>query len=87
MLEEIQDQISQDPDQELEELLSDKVLEQFIHKRMELMSRSGADNHAKFGQGLVEIGSGDIFLQVVDTSDPRIPVLVHIYDDQVTYRG
>ncbi|OXA37248.1 phosducin-like protein isoform X3 [Folsomia candida] len=82
--EKIADEVGTDPD--LEDLLSDKVLEQFIQKRMELMSSgegaSGADCFPRFGVGLVEIASGDEFLQIVDGSDPRVPVVVHIYDDQ-----
>jgi hypothetical protein len=83
-MEDIQEQISQDKDSEdLEELLSDKVLEQFIQKRLQLMSQSSLGHQPQFGSGLVEILSGDVFLQIVDSSNPQVTVVVHIYDDKV----
>jgi len=61
-----------------DDLMSDSIVEEFLRKRMDEMMK----NHtAKVEVGVVhEITSGDEFLKFVDETNPKIPVVVHIYE-------
>lgn len=79
MIEDLKSHI--DPEEmDLDELLSDKVLEQFVKQRMDSMSERVT---LLAGPGLVSLTSGEKFLEVVDNSDQRVPVVIHIYEERV----
>lgn len=66
-------------DPELEELLSDNILQQFVQQRMEeMLARTAA--LPKFGN-VVNISSGQDYLDAVDKEDKNVTIVIHIYED------
>jgi len=67
-----------DIDTELEELLDDGFLEAYMQKRMQEMMES-TQNVKRFGM-VVDLFSGESFLDNVDQEDERVTVVIMIYE-------
>lgn len=66
-------------DKELQELLGDKILDEFIQRRMQEMM-SNADQCPRFGS-LKLLKSGQEFLDVVDRDSSLVTTVIHIYEE------
>lgn len=71
-----------DIDKELEELLDDDFLETYMQKRMQEMMSERSQHVKKFGQ-VINLYTGDSFLDNVDQEDKRVTVIVMIYEPNV----
>jgi len=67
-----------DIDAELEELLDDGFLEAYMQKRMQEMMES-TQNVKRFGR-VVDLFSGESFLDNIDQEDKRVTVVIMIYE-------
>jgi len=71
-----------DIDTELEELLDDGFLEAYMQKRMQEMMMEKNQHVKKFGR-VVDLSTGDSFLDHVDQEDKRVTVIIMIYEPNV----
>jgi len=71
-----------DIDTELEELLDDGFLEAYMQKRMQEMMMEKNQHVKKFGR-VVDLFTGESFLDHVDQEDKRVTVIVEIYEPNV----
>jgi len=71
-------QKDKDMDAELDELLDDDFLESYMQKRMQEMLES-TQNVKRFGR-VVDLFTGESFLDNVDQEDKRVTVIIMIYE-------
>jgi len=69
-------------DRELEELLDDGFLESYMQKRMEEMVAATQNLTKRFGQ-VVELHTGESFLDCVDREEKRVTVVVLVHEPSV----
>ena len=69
-------------DKELEELLDDGFLESYMQQRMREMMDKTQNTQKKFGK-VIELHSGDSFLDAVDMEDKKVTVMIFVHEPAV----
>jgi len=69
-------------DQEIEELLDDGFLESFIKQRMQEMIDKTQNTTKIFGK-LIDLVDGQSFLDHIDKEDPKVIVIILVYENSV----
>ena len=69
-------------DKELEELLDDGFLESYMQQRMREMMDKTQNTQKKFGK-VIELHSGDSFLDAVDMEDKKVTVMIFVHEPGV----
>lgn len=69
-------------DQELDELLDDDYLKEYMERRMKEMMQISAPSKKNFGK-VIDIENGEEFLDAIDKEDKAVNVIIFIYEQGV----